>query len=94
MRYLKRRWVDEAVVYVSDSGETHLFGALAAYILEALERGPASFNALLSKIRELLECAEQEKAVGLLHEVLDKLSKLGLIQVQEEAHPDSLNFAA
>lgn len=72
------------MVYSADSGETHLLNAAAAHILETLERGSASFADLLCGVQELMDDPEDTEAVALVREVLDSLSKLGLIQAHKE----------
>ena len=72
------------MVYSADSGETHLLNAAATHILEALERGPTSFADLLCEIQELMDDPEDAEAAGLVCEVLESLSKLGLIQAHED----------
>lgn len=82
--YLKRNWEDECVVYTIDSGETHLLNAIAARILATLERESAAFAALLGEVQEQMGGPENTQAVTSLREVLDSLSKLGIIQACEE----------
>ena len=74
-----RRLDHEAVVFNPESGETQLLTAVAAAVLEALRRSPATPGELIPAVTALLS-AEASSADVLVRvcEILDELNRLGL----------------
>lgn len=74
-----RCWDDEAVLYNDLSGATHLLGAAAICLLEALRAGPASRTALA--VRLLAEFELDDADLGEeLDSLLGELAQLSLIE--------------
>ena len=66
-------WDDEAVVFNSLSGDTHLLGAAALHILRTLQAGPADAAALAAAF-------EDDAAGDALAAILGQLEALALIE--------------
>jgi len=81
---LKRCWDGECAVYITEARETHLLNEPCAQILGRLEQSRASFDALEDFLHSLLEVGEDESVRSLLHEILDSLGKIGLIEACED----------
>ena len=82
--YLKRSWDDECIVYVTDARETHLLTAPCAHVMGLLEQGPATFERLRSKLRMLVDDAQDQEVVDLLSEIVATLAKIGLVEARED----------
>ncbi|MBS3934992.1 MAG: HPr-rel-A system PqqD family peptide chaperone [Sulfuritalea sp.] len=83
LRFLKRTWDDGCVVYVVDSGETHLLSSACALLLERLESGSASLRVLSDEFLSLSDDLTQEELSGLLEDIIRSLRKIGLIETGE-----------
>jgi hypothetical protein len=65
--YLKRSWDDECIVYVPDARETHLLTAPCAHVMGLLEQGPATFESLGSRLRLLVDDAQDQEITHHVH---------------------------
>ncbi|QOY94690.1 HPr-rel-A system PqqD family peptide chaperone [Massilia sp. UMI-21] len=77
LRY--RQWEDEAVLYNDVSGATHLLGAAALCLLEALRPAPGNAMSLSAALRDAFEVDEDALADELAI-LLDDLVRLDLIE--------------
>lgn len=77
-----RRWGEEAVLYNDLSGATHLLGAAALCLLEALRVAPASTEMLtMALLAEYDESDLDIDSVGQeISSVLDSLARLSLVE--------------
>jgi len=71
------------VIFLPDSRETHLLSEPCAFVLRVLERGVASVDTLQAELRQAVEGADDDQVAALLHEILDNLGKIGLIETFE-----------
>jgi PqqD family protein of HPr-rel-A system len=77
---LMRCWDDEFVVYNSLSGDTHLLGTAAGYILEQLQAAPSDEASLADSLCKAL-LAEPGRELSLhVRTILADLHKLELIK--------------
>lgn len=76
---LYRRWDDEAVLYNDLSGASHLVGAAALCLLEALRPGPASGTALSTALLAEFDI-DPSVLSNELASLLDSLARLDLIE--------------
>ena len=82
---VKRDYVDDCVVYLSAARETHLLSATAAQVLALIEETAQSPKALLEAIMPHFEDASEAEVSTLLGEVVDGLSRIGIIEAVEDA---------
>jgi PqqD family protein of HPr-rel-A system len=85
LNVLQRHWDDERVVFIVPSRETHLLNAPCAFVLGALERNPASANDLTRQMQEFVDDAQPQEVTKLVHEIIDRLSRIGMIEAVEDA---------
>jgi len=71
------------VIFLPGSRETHLLSEPCALVLSVLERGVASVDTLQAELRQAIEDADDDQVAALLHEILDTLGKIGLIETFE-----------
>lgn len=71
------------MLFLPDSRETHLLSEPCALVLCVLECGVASDDALHAQLRQAIEDADDDQVAELLHEILDTLGKIGLIETFE-----------
>lgn len=83
IRFLQRTWDDECVVYVVDSGETHLLSSACAILLNRLAQGPATIDALSRMFQSLSDDLTDEEISGLLENVIDSVRGIGLVDTVE-----------
>jgi len=69
-----RSWEGEHVLYLVNSGDTHLIGAEAAHIMRLLQRGPATQAELTQQIAA---SSTQEAGIDLRRRVESLLRELG-----------------
>lgn len=81
--FLQRTWDEECVVYVIDSGETHLLSSACSFLLERLASGPISVQALSDEFLSLSDDLEQEEVSDLVGAVIHNIRKIGLIETVE-----------
>ena len=82
-RVLQRTWAEECVVYLVDSGDTHLLSYQSAQLLSLLQNGPLAFEALVIAFESLYDDSDRTEIVGLIGEIIKSLGKLGLIETKE-----------
>lgn len=82
---LKRSWGDQCVVYLTKSRQTHLLSAHSAYVLEFLEQGPVPFEELRDRLQLFAGDVDGEDVASLAHEIVDTLSRIGIIEILEDA---------
>lgn len=76
-----REWGDEAVVFNSASGDTHLLDPLSARALRALiATGPATAAALAAALASEAGAECDQVFTDSVHRVLQALGDLGLIE--------------
>lgn len=80
---LKRSWGGEQAVYLTESRETHLLNAYCARVVGVLEQGPALQDALMQSLQEFLPDAQVQDLSSLLDEILDTLSRIGIVEATE-----------
>ncbi len=83
--FLKRDFGDDCVVYLSGARETHLLSAAAAQVLTLMEEGAQSTSALVRFMQPHFEDADEIEVVALVDEVVDSLSRIGVIEAFEDA---------
>ncbi len=77
---LLEEWNDEAVVYNSNSGETHQLSRLSVDVLKLIQTQPVSFDALIKSIRILYQVEDNYDLVRQLEELILQFDTLGLIE--------------
>ena len=82
---LKRDYVDDCVIYLSAARETHLLSATAAQVLALIEETSQSPKALLEAMKPHFEDASEIEVSTLLDEVVNGLSRIGVIEAFEDA---------
>lgn len=81
--FLQRTWDEECVVYVMDSGETHLLSSACEFLLERLETGSASIQTLSDEFLSSSDDLTKEEVSSLLLNVIHSVRKIGLIKIVE-----------
>lgn len=71
------------MVFLPDSRETHLLSEPCALVLSLLDQGTVSAEKLHDELSLAMEEAEDLLVSDLLREILDTLSKIGLIETHE-----------
>ena len=82
---LKRDYGDDCVVFLRAARETHLLSAIAARVLALIEETSQSSKALLEAMKPHFEDASEAEVSILLDEVVEGLSRIGLIEAFEDA---------
>ena len=82
---LKRDYGDDCVVFLSAARETHLLSEIAAQVLALIEETAQSPKALLEAMKPHFEDASEIEVSTLLDEVVDGLSRIGVIEAFEDA---------
>ena len=82
---LKRDYGDDCVVYLGAARETHLLSATAAQVLVLIEEMACSPKALVEAMKPHFEDASEAEVSTLLEEVVNGLSRIGVIEVFEDA---------
>lgn len=85
MEILKRNWDGQCVVYLTKSRQTHLLSAHSAHLLEILEQGPVPFEGLRDRLQLFVGDVDGEDVASLAHEIVDTLSRIGIIETLEDA---------
>lgn len=80
VRFDRRTWGDETVLFNCASGQTHLLDALSARVLDAFTQQPWSVTGLSAVLAEEFAVDEQELGVR-LHTVIEEFVRLGLLDV-------------
>ena len=62
-----------------------MLSASCAFVLGVLEQGPIPFEALHQRLQSFVGDADQQEVSDLAHEIVDTLSKIGIIETLEEA---------
>ncbi len=75
-----RAYGDECVLYNDHSGDTHLLGGSAAYLLELLATGPRTEAALLAQLALAVETASEASFDADACALLAQLAGLFLIE--------------
>lgn len=83
-RLLTRSWNGERVIFRLDARETHLLSIPCTHVLELLEQSPTSSQALHDSFQALLTGLEEEEVQAQLAQILETLSKLGVIEAFED----------
>lgn len=76
-------WTEECVVYVVDSGETHLLSAPCGHLLRLLQSGAQSFEMLMHTFRSHFDDVDSHEMPALLEEFIDRVCQIGLIETEE-----------
>jgi PqqD family protein of HPr-rel-A system len=76
---IRRAWDDEVVVYHPESGDTHLLNPAAVEMLQVLEQGPASAQALSEHVATRFDVPLDEKLRDQVEETLSGLGRVGLV---------------
>ena len=82
---LKRDYGDDCVVFLSAARETHLLSATAAQVLTLIEETSQTSVTLLKAMTPHFEDASETEVSILLDEVVEGLSRIGLIEAFEDA---------
>lgn len=82
---LKRDYGDDCVVFLSAARETHLLSATAAQVLTLIEETSQTSVTLLKVMTLHFEDASEAEVSILLDEVVEGLSRIGLIEAFEDA---------
>ena len=82
---LKRDYGDDCVIYLSAARETHLLSATAAQVLALIEETSQSPKALLEAMKPHFVDASEIEVSTLLDEVVEGLSRIGVIEAFEDA---------
>ena len=85
MGMVKRDCGDDCVVYLSAARETHLLSATAGQVLALIEETAQTSQALLEAMKPHFEDASEAEVSTLLEEVVNGLSRIGVIEVFEDA---------
>lgn len=83
LKFLKRSWAGECAVYLRESRETHLLNASCAYVLDVLDQGPTSQQQLAKLLQQSLSGAGANEVSSLLEEIVDTLSRMGIVETLE-----------
>ena|GEM_PF-4406143 len=78
-RVVARHWDDEVVVYVEDSGNTHLFNGLSAEVLSTLAAWRDARPATEADLLAALDLSDDAETVTTLRAVLASLQDLGVL---------------
>ena len=62
-----------------------MLSVACAFVLGVLEQGPVSFEALHQRLRSFVGDADRQEISDLAHEIVDTLSKMGIIETLEDA---------
>lgn len=84
-KYLRRNWEEGDIVYIVEAREMHLLNEPCSQILRRLEQCQGSVNELEVYLHSVLNNCEVETVHSLLHEILDSLVKIGIVEVCEDA---------
>ena len=82
---LTRDYGDDCAVYLSAARETHLLSATAVQVLALIEENSQSSKALLEAMKPHFEDASGADVSDLLDEVVEGLSRIGVIEAFEDA---------
>ena len=85
LEILKRTWDGECAVYLTLSRETHLLNIPCAHLLEVLELGKTSFDVLQDRLKSHVGDADAQEVSDLTREIVDTLSRIGVIETVEDA---------
>lgn len=85
LEILKRTWDGQCVVYLKKSRETHLLSSSCALVLGVLEQGPVPFSVLQDHLQAFAGDADSQEVSSLAQEIVDTLSKMGIIETLEDA---------
>ena len=73
-------WDENAIVYSSLSGETHLLNGLACEVLQLFQAAPETISTLISKLCMILEVEDEADLEGQIQRLMGEFEKLGLIE--------------
>ena len=82
---LKRDYGDDCVVFLSAARETHLLSATAAQVLTLIEETSQTSVTLLKAMTPHFEDTSAAEVSTLLVEVVEGLSRIGMIEAFEDA---------
>lgn len=71
------------MVFLPDSRETHLLSEPCTFVLNLLDQGVSSAEKLREELGLAMEEADDLQVSNLLGEILDTISKIGLIETHE-----------
>ena len=74
-----RVWDDEFLIYNTASGQTHHLNFLAGEALRSLEAEPGSAGALVRRLADQFEIAEDSPPLQMIDVLIRELDELGLI---------------
>ncbi|MHB9102522.1 MAG: HPr-rel-A system PqqD family peptide chaperone [Sulfuricella sp.] len=77
---LFRSWEDEFVVYNGATGDTHLFGLVAAQVMLKLQQTPADAVNLAEWVAPLLQIEPDDEFVFVIEQILKDFDSLGIIE--------------
>lgn len=72
-------------MYLTKSRETHLLSNSCAFALGVVEQGPTTFQVLQDRLQTFAGEADPQEVLVLAHEIVDKLSKMGILEILEDA---------
>lgn len=74
-----RVWDNEFLVYNTASGQTHHLNLLAGEALRSLEAEPGSARALVCRLADQFEIAEDSPPLQMIEDLIRQFDELGLI---------------
>ena len=80
-----RQWDSELIVYHEQSGDTHRLNAIGAAALKLLADRPLTEPQLVGELSAALAVAADQDLSSTIHDLLLRLSNLGLIDVVHDA---------
>jgi len=76
-------WDENAIIFCSLSGETHLINILACEVLKILQATPESFTTLITKLNMIFEVEDQADLELQIQKLIINFKNLGLIESAE-----------
>jgi PqqD family protein of HPr-rel-A system len=79
-KILLEEWDNEAVVYNSNSGETHQLDGLSVDVLKLIQTQPVSLDTLIESIHTLYQVDDNNDLEYQLKELISQFDTLGLVE--------------
>lgn len=79
-----KAWDDEAVVYDSLSGDTHLLDPLSTTIVELVAQSECSSDELVHHLTTAFDMPADAHSLDYLHATLSRLEAIGLLVVKND----------
>lgn len=76
-------WDENAMVFYSLTGETHLINALACEVLMLFQTGPETFSSLINKLCMIFEVEDKADLELQIQKLIANFENLGLIESAE-----------